>query len=597
MSSTRQPQGVRGRRRLRLAIWGLLVLVGLPIVAMLALVATLWLGSRPPSDDGIVRLYSARRIITMDPQRPFAEAVAVGAGRILAVGTRGEVEDALGERAFTLDDRFADKLVLPGFIEPHLHPSLGAIILPLHIVSAMEWLTPRGRTRAVRGHQAFIARLRELDADEAPGEWLLVWGYHRPYHGELSRGDLDRISQSRPIMIWQRSVHEMYFNTVALETLGLNEADFAAHPQADWESGHIWEAGVFALGQDLMRILASPARYRAGLAMLSEIIHRGGLTTVAEQGFPQFQPLAELLMLHLEMWGDDTPYRYALVPNAMFLLRKHGDAAEAERAATDLLRWSTDRVRVLRHVKYYADGAIFSQLMQMSEPYLDGHHGEWMMTPEQQAAVLEAFWPRGWDVHIHVNGDAGLDLVLDQIEAVKQRHPASADQRVILEHYGFARQDQHSRVHRLGVAVSNNSYYTHELSPIYAEHGLGRERAVNISPLGALARAGARVSFHSDYPMAPAEPLMLVWVAVNRIGSDGRGWGEEQRFSLDLALRAITIEGAYSLGLEGEIGSIEVGKRADFTILERDPYAVEPTELADIPIWGTVLGGRLHPIE
>jgi predicted amidohydrolase YtcJ len=196
-----------------------------------------------------------------------------------------------------------------------------------------------------------------------------------------------------------------------------------------------------------------------------------------------------------------------------------------------------------------------------------------------------------------VNGDAGLDLVLDQIEAVKQKHRGSSAERVILEHYGYAREDQHLRVHRLGVAVSSNAYYPHELSPIYADHGLGSERAGDISPLGALARAGVRLSFHSDYPMAPAEPLRLAWVAVNRIGSDGRVWGEDQRLSLDLALRAITIEGAYSLGLEGEIGSIEVGKRADFTILERDPYAVAPAELADIPIWGTVLGGRLHPIE
>jgi hypothetical protein len=582
---------------LRLAVWGLLILVALPLTATLVLVAVLWLGSRPPSDDGIVRLYSAQRIITMDPERPFAEAVAVGAGRVLAVGARDEVEDALGDRAFRLDDRFGDKVVLPGFIEPHLHPTLGAIVLPLHIVSAMEWLTPQGRTRAVRGQEAFVARLHELEADEAPGEWLFVWGYHRPYHGELSRDVLDRVSRTRPIMVWQRSCHEMYLNTVALETLGLTEADFAVHPQADWETGHIWETAVFALGQDLLRILASPARYRAGLAMLSEIIHRGGLTTVAEQGFPQLQPLYELLLLHLEMRGDDTPYRFALVPNAMYLLRKHGDAAEAERAAAGLLRWSTDRVPILKHVKYYADGAIFSQLMQMSEPYLDGHHGEWMMTPEQQAAVLEAFWPRGWHVHVHVNGDAGLDLVLDQIEAVKRKHPGSADQRVVLEHYGFAREDQHSRVQQLGVAVSNNAYYTHELSPIYAEHGLGAERAANISPLGDLARAGARISFHSDFPMAPVEPLLLAWVAVNRIGSDGRVQGEDQRLSLDLALRAITIEGAYSLGLEGEIGSIEVGKRADFTILERDPYAVAPADLADIPIWGTVLGGRAHPIE
>jgi predicted amidohydrolase YtcJ len=282
MSSTLQLRREGGRRRLRLAIWGLLIMLALPIVATLALVAILWLGSGPPPDDGIVRIHPAKRVITMDPEGPFAEAVAVGGGRILAVGTQEEVEDALGDRSFTLDDRFADKVVLPGFIDPQLHPSLGAVILPLHIVSAMEWLTPKGRTRAVRGQEAFMARLRELDAEEAPGEWLLVWGYHRPYHGELSRAVLDRVSHHRPIMVWQRSVHEMYFNTAALEILGLEEVDFAAYSQADWETGHIWETAVFSLGQGLMRILASPARYRAGLAMLSRVIHRGGLTTVAE---------------------------------------------------------------------------------------------------------------------------------------------------------------------------------------------------------------------------------------------------------------------------------------------------------------------------
>ena len=105
------------------------------------------------------------------------------------------------------------------------------------------------------------------------------------------------------------------------------------------------------------------------------------------------------------------------------------------------------------------------------------------------------------------------------------------------------------------------------------------------------------VSFHSDYPMAPAEPLTLVWVAVNRVASDGRVWGEHQKLSLDRALRAITVEAAASLGLEHEIGSIRPGKKADFTVLEQDPYAVDPLALKDIPIWGTVLEGRPHPIE
>ncbi|MGI9591696.1 MAG: amidohydrolase, partial [Myxococcota bacterium] len=455
----------------------------------------------------------------------------------------------------------------------------------------------KGSSRAVRGHDAFLARLRELDrAREDDDGWLLVWGYHRPYHGELSRAALDAISTRRPILVWQRSVHEMFFNSRALDELGLREEDFAAHHQADWETGHLWETGVLTLGAPMTRILASPRRYLRGLSMMSEVIHRGGLTTVGEQGFPQVMPLAELLLLHWEMLGDDTPYRFALVPNAMYLLREHGDAVTAEQEAARLLRWSTDRVRVVKHVKYYADGAIFSQLMQMSEPYLDGHHGEWMMTPDQQASVLEAFWKQGWDVHVHVNGDAGLDLVLDQIEAQRREQPAP-ERRVVMEHYGYARDDQHRRLAELGVAVSNNAYYLHELAPIYAEHGLGPERAADISPLGGLARAGVPISFHSDYLMAPAEPLRLVWVAVNRVASDGRVWGADQALSLDLALRAITIEGAWSLGLEQEIGSIRPGKRADFTVLEADPYEVDPLDLADIPIWGTVLDGRPHPIS
>jgi predicted amidohydrolase YtcJ len=565
--------------------------------ALLAVAAGAWACGDGMTSDA-VRVYVADKIVTMDPERPTATAVAIQGPVIVAVGSLEEVRAELAERPFEIDERLAGKVLLPGFIDPHLHPSLAATILPLNIVSAMEWVTPQGRSVPVRGHEAFMERLRELDrALQDPEEWLLVWGYHAPYHGGLSRSELDGISETRPILVWQRSVHEMYFNSAGLEELGLSAEDFAAHAQADWETGHLWETAVLELGRPMLRILASPLRYRKGLAMMSRVIHRGGLTTVGEHGFPQVSLWGELLMLHWEMRAGDAPYRFVLVPNAMYLLpRNDGDAARAEQAAAGMLKRSTDRVRVVKHVKYYADGAIYSQLMQMSQPYLDGHHGEWMMPPEQQASVLEAFWPKGWNIHVHVNGDAGLDRVLDQIEAMQRRHPAP-DKRVVLEHYGYAREDQHRRVKELGVAVSNNAYYLHELAPIYARSGLGPERAADISPLGGLARAQVPTSFHSDFPMAPAEPLRLVHTAVNRIGSDGRLWGPDQRIGLDRALRAVTLEAARSLGLEEEIGSIAPGKKADFTVLEQDPYTIDPQALKDIPIWGTLLEGHPHPVN
>lgn len=565
------------------------------VVALTALfaVASVVLWSSGP-EIGRDRILVARDILTMNPDQPRARAVAIREGRIAAIGTVDEVRAVVGDD-LEVDESLSDQILVPGFIDPHIHPTLAATILNLDIVSAMEWTTPSGRTEAVRGRDAFLQRLRELEAAKPEGEWLLAWGYHAPYHGELSRGDLDAISDTRPIFVWQRSVHEMFFNSAALEELDMKQEDFDSHEQANWQDGHLWETGALTLGAPMIGVLTNPLRYLEGLGMMTEVLHRGGLTTVAEQGFPQVNALAERLSLRFEMWRSDAPYRFVLVPNAMKLLRDEGNAAAAETVAAGLLDTSPGPIRTVRHAKYYADGAIFSQLMQMTEPYLDGHRGEWMMSPEEQADVLDAFWREDWDIHVHVNGDAGLDVVLDQIEAQQKRHPAP-ERRIVMEHYGYARDDQHERLKELGVEVSNNAYYLHELAPIYAEHGLGAERAADISPLGGLARAEVPVSFHSDFPMAPAEPLTLVWVAVNRIASDGRVWGPDQKMSLDLALRAVTIEAARSIGLEEEIGSVEVGKRADFTVLRSDPFAIDPRALRDIEIWGTILDGSVRPL-
>lgn len=133
------------------------------------------------------------------------------------------------------------------------------------------------------------------------------------------------------------------------------------------------------------------------------------------------------------------------------------------------------------------------------------------------------------------------------------------------------------------------------LSGRYAEIGLGPERARRMVHLAEAARAGMSISFHSDMPMAPAKPLQLIWSAVNRLTAEGPVSGPDQVIDLDTALRAVTIEAAYSIRQENDIGSITPGKLANFTVLEQSPYAVAPTALKDIPVWGTILEGRIQP--
>lgn len=245
-------------------------------------------------------------------------------------------------------------------------------------------------------------------------------------------------------------------------------------------------------------------------------------------------------------------------------------------------------------IKLFADGAIYSQLMQVREPYLDGHEGAWMMDKSLFERAFRIYWDAGYHIHIHVNGDAGVDRVLDTLEANMRRNPRFGH-RTVLVHFAVSDPDQVARIKNLGAIVSGNPYYVTALSDQYSEVGLGPKRADAMVRLGDLTRNGIRWSLHSDMPMAPADPLFLMWCAVTRLTASGRVADPDQRASIEDALRGVTIEAAYSLKLEDEIGTLEPGKRANMTILSQNPLTVEADAIRDIAVWGTVMEGRVLP--
>jgi predicted amidohydrolase YtcJ len=232
----------------------------------------------------------------------------------------------------------------------------------------------------------------------------------------------------------------------------------------------------------------------------------------------------------------------------------------------------------------------------MKDGYLDGHKGEWIMEPQQLEERARVFWNAGYQIHIHVNGDLGLDVVLDILEKLMAENPR-VDHRTVIVHFANSTEEQVGRIARLGAIVSANPYYPVGFADKYGEVGLGPKRADAMVRSASVLAHGVPLSFHSDLPMGPAMPLALASFGVNRITPSGRTAGPEQRIGVHDALRAITIEAAHSWRQEDKIGSIAPGKIANFTVLEEDPYAVDPMKLADVPVWGTVFEGAVYPVR
>ncbi|MEZ5652972.1 MAG: amidohydrolase [Burkholderiaceae bacterium] len=552
-------------------------------------------------------IYTARRIITMDESLPDATAVAVSMGHIVAVGTLESMAPWREGRTVTVDERFADKVLMPGLIDNHVHPFLGAILLPTEIIAPEPWLMPDGSVcPAANSPHEYLERLRaRLAAKPDTDDWFISWGYQPSEHGHLFRAELDALCPDRPVILWQRSFHETYLNSCAIDKLGIDHAQAHAHPQIDLDSGHFYETGNKVVTARLMPYFLREQWYHKGLGMLASLMHQGGITTAGDMLFGAMGVDFELDAIDAVIEKPNRPLRIVNIADGRgFANRAVGKGMgppdecppfEMAVAAIEALpERATRRVSFSRSVKLFADGAMFSQLMQMRAPgYMDGHHGEWLMSPEVLRKGVHAFWHHDFNIHVHVNGDAGMDAVLQALEAAQRELPRF-DHRFVVHHVGFHSNAQSRRLAALGAHASVNPFYIHALAGSYAAQGLGPERASQIVRAGSMLRNGMRVSFHSDFPMAPTEPLFLAWCAATRTTRGGTVVAPHECLTLEQALRGITIDAAFALRLDDEIGSIVAGKRADFTVLEDDPFTLGAERLREVRVAGTVIDGEVH---
>ena len=543
-----------------------------------------------------IKIFVANNILTLNSNNDNVEAVATQGSRIIDVGSREALISTYPNA--DLISNYKEATLVPGFIEHHIHPFLAAVTMNSEILAIEDWHLPTKTSKGVRDRASYLFNLSEIEQNHPVNQPLVSWGFHHYFHGKLTKNDLDEISSIRPIIIIHRSFHEFILNTPAMELLGINKEDFNETPElnhlANFDDGHFSERGAIIVLPKLMQVLASPMTLIQGLQKTRDYLHSNGITLIGNPGSMYNKDLQTAK--NLIFGNEDSPFEAYFFPSALNLSEQF-KLDEVLDAAKDQTSWGEGKLNYLsKHIKLFADGAMYSQNMVMRDGYLDNHEGSWLMSLGTFENLFKVFWDDGFQIHIHQNGDAGLDRLLETLKKNLDRNPRM-DHRTTVVHFGYSAKDQLKKMKELGVVVSANPYYVTALSDLYSRKGVGYERSQEMVRLGDAIKSGIKVALHSDMPMAPASPLMLMHAAVNRDNFAGKIAGPNQRISKIEALKAVTINAAYVLRLEKMYGSIEVGKYANFTALNQNPLMIQDNQIKDIEILGTVLKGDAIPLN
>ncbi|MEM9222889.1 MAG: amidohydrolase [Pseudomonadota bacterium] len=539
----------------------------------------------------MITIFQAHKILTMNPQRPIATHVAIRDGVILGAGELGELA---GWGPHRIEDRFAEKVLMPGFVEGHCHLMEGALWSHTY-VGFFDRMSPDGDVQ--KGCKSLAAVLEKIALAEAkltdPAAPLPGWSLDPIYfdNERVHRAQLDAISTERPIGLLHASGHIMNVNTKALELAGL------LRPGINHEGVPLGDDG-FPTGElkgpEIMTPVAAHVGFdrdmlacdEAGLWRFAKLCVRAGVTTATDLAAKLPDDAVSLMR---RVTGERS------FPARVVPLRFHVGVSPEDLIShvQALAPQSTEKLRLGR-IKVIVDGSIqgFSARLRTPGYYNGAPNGLWYIAPEHLAYILEKSLEHGILVHTHTNGDEATQLVLDTMRRALRKVPCR-DHRFTLQHCQLADTAQFMQMKELGLCVNLFANHHHYWGDQHYELTVGPERAERMNAAGTAARLGVPFAIHSDAPITPLGPLFTGWCAMNRRTATGRVLGDAEKITLDQALYAITLGAAYTLKMDGEIGSIEAGKRADFTVLEDDPEVMGVERLKDTRVWGTVLGGQI----
>lgn len=535
-------------------------------------------------------IYFGGPIITIDDAAPTAEAVAVKAGKIVAVGPRASVFAAEKGRATRLHD-LKGRTLIPGFVDAHSHFTQ----VSLQAVSANLLSPPDGKV-------ATIPQMQDVLRDHIAASPMVkahgvVIGLNLDdsqlrEHRFPTRRDLDAVSTDLPIFVVHQSGHLAMLNSAALALVGITAdspapAGGAIEREADGRTpnGVLKETAFFAILPKMIPAF-TPAEYRENLEAAQKIYIENGFTTVQDgktavadmEALPKLNA-AGAFKVDVVAYPDLVAVGDAAVLHGP--LMSHG--------YTGHLRFGG--------VKVTLDGSPQGKTAWFTKPYFkppEGEAADYAGLPafadDKLQPLVDLAYKNHWQLLAHTNGDAAIDQMIRVVGQAQSRY-GYADSRTVMVHGQFLRADQIPALKALGIFPALFPMHTFYWGDWHRQSVAGPERAENISPTGWVLKAGLKTTIHSDAPVVFPNSMILISTAVNRTTRSGYVLGPAQRLTPLQALHAMTLWPAYQHFEEATKGSIEVGKRADLVILSANPLTVAPATLDQIKVDETIKDG------
>ena len=517
-------------------------------------------------------LYNAD-IITVNPNQPSAEAIAISGDKIIGVGSNEDIMNL--SSAYTKKINIGGKIITPGFIDAHSHPS-GAGRSHLRNVDC-----------DLRSIEEIKNAIFERSKKTPKGEWISGFKYDDTKTKEkryINNIDLDEVSPDHPVIIFHRGGHTAYVNSLALKIAGIDEETpdpKGGNIERDLETGNLngrlLETATY-LVEKFIPNQFTRSDYQAGVKLISEMLSKSGITSVTDAGTS---------VKSLQSFEDS--YNSGELKTRVYCMIR-GYAFDEVNDSGKKTGFGDEWVKI-GALKLVCDGSISERTARLSEPYIGSPDYYGIIINNEDEIFDQAIKAHlnDWQIAVHANGDVGIDITLKVFERL-QKEKKRIDPRFRIEHCTIINKSLVQRIKELEVIPNPFSTYVYFHGEKMKEYG--KERLENMFAVRSFLDAGIPVTQTSDYPPGPFEPMMAIQSSVTRTDYTGEVWGPSQKISVEEAIKVATINGAYASYEENIKGSIEIGKLADLTILGQDPRETDPMRIIDIPVERTMVGGK-----